>query len=53
MDSIISQVDLQDKLDYLKLDLEDLPESLKESHSLNFNISRLNNDKEQNERAHV
>ena len=46
MDSIISQVDLQDKLDYLKLDLEDLPESLRESHSLNFNISRLNNDKE-------
>ncbi len=46
MDSIISQEDLKEKLDYLNLDLENIPECLTTFNALNFNTSRLNNDKD-------
>lgn len=46
MDSIISQEDLKEKLDYLNLDLENIPECLTTFSALNFNTSRLNNDKD-------
>ena len=45
MEKIIKD-DLISKLDYLGLDLENIPECLKEYEPLNFNISRLNNDKD-------
>lgn len=38
--------DLVGKLRFLGLDLEDVPEYLKDFSPLNFNISRLNNDKD-------
>lgn len=38
--------DLQKKLQYLKLDLEDVPGELTDFKPLNFNVSRLNNDKD-------
>ena len=34
------------KLKYIKLDLENIPECLNEFNALNFNVSRLNNDKD-------
>ena len=46
MDSIISQEDLKEKLDYLNLDLENIPECLTTFSALNFNTSRLNNVKD-------
>jgi hypothetical protein len=38
--------DLTSKLDFLGLDLENIPEFLKDFSPLNFNTSRLNNDKD-------
>ena len=38
--------DLIQKLDYLNLDLENIPEFLYDFEPLNFNLSRLNNDKD-------
>lgn len=38
--------DLISKLKYIKLDLENIPECLNEFNALNFNVSRLNNDKD-------
>ena len=38
--------DLNEKLDFLGLDLEDIPKFLTEVGPINFNPSRLNNDKE-------
>ena len=38
--------DLVSKLKYIKLDLEDVPDCLNEFNALNFNVSRLNNDKD-------
>ncbi len=38
--------DLISKLKYIKLDLEDIPECLNEFNALNFNVSRLSNDKD-------
>ncbi len=38
--------DLITKLKYIKLDLENIPECLNEFNALNFNVSRLNNDKD-------
>lgn len=38
--------DLVSKLKYIKLDLEDIPDCLNEFNALNFNVSRLNNDKD-------
>ena len=38
--------DLIQKLDYLDLDLENIPEFLYDFEPLNFNLSRLNNDKD-------
>ena len=38
--------DLISKLKFLGLDLENIPEYLKDFNPLNFNISRLNNDKD-------
>ena len=45
MDKIIKD-DLINKLKYLGLDLDNIPECLKEYEPLNFNITRLNNDKD-------
>ena len=45
MDKIIKD-DLVNKLNYLGLDLDNIPECLKEYEPLNFNITRLNNDKD-------
>ena len=45
MEKIIKD-DLINKLKYLGLDLDEIPECLKEYEPLNFNISRLNNDKD-------
>ena len=42
----VTKGDLQKKLKYLKLDLEKIPEQLTEYKPLNFNVSRLNNDKD-------
>lgn len=42
----ITKGELQKKLKYLNLDLDDIPEDLKEFKPLNFNVSRLNNDKD-------
>jgi hypothetical protein len=41
-----SNGDLTSKLDFLGLDLENIPEFLKDFSPLNFNTSRLNNDKD-------
>ncbi len=38
--------DLQKKLKYLELDLDDIPDRLIDFKPLNFNVSRLNNDKD-------
>lgn len=38
--------DLQKKLKYLNLDLEKIPEEIIEYEPLNYNVSRLNNDKD-------
>lgn len=38
--------DLQKKLKFLDLDLEDIPNELTDYQPLNFNVSRLNNDKD-------
>ena len=38
--------DLTEKLEFLKLNLEDIPEYLKDFSPLNFNVSRLNNDRD-------
>ena len=38
--------DLTEKLKFLGLDLENIPEYLKDFTPLNFNISRMNNDKD-------
>ena len=38
--------DLQKKLDYLDLDLEDIPDDVTNFKPLNFSVSRLNNDKD-------
>ncbi len=45
MDKAIKS-DLKQKLDYLDLDLENIPEFLFDFKPLNFNLSRLNNDKD-------
>lgn len=45
MDKAIKS-DLIQKLDYLGLDLENIPEFLYDFEPLNFNLSRLNNDKD-------
>lgn len=42
----VSKGDLQKKLRYLNLDLEDIPEEITEFKPLNFNVSRLSNDKD-------
>ena len=42
----VNKNDLINKLNYLGLDLDNIPECLKEYEPLNFNITRLNNDKD-------
>ena len=42
----ITKGDLQKKLDYLGLDLDDVPDSLTTFYPLNYNVTRLNNDKD-------
>ena len=42
----ITKGELQKKLDYLKLDLDNIPGELIDHEPLNFNVSRLNNDKD-------
>lgn len=42
----ITKGDLQKKLKYLNLDLEKIPEEITEYKPLNYNVSRLNNDKD-------
>ena len=42
----IASDDLQKKLKFLNLDLEDIPDELTDYQPLNFNVSRLNNDKD-------
>ena len=42
----VSKGDLQKKLRYLNLDLEDIPDEIVEFKPLNFNVSRLSNDKD-------
>lgn len=42
----VTKGDLQKKLKYLNLDLEKIPEQITEYEPLNFNVSRLNNDKD-------
>ncbi len=42
----VSKGDLQKKLQYLNLDLEDIPEEITEFKPLNFSVSRLSNDKD-------
>ena len=42
----LTKGELQKKLDYLHLDLEDIPGELLDYSPLNFNVSRLNNDKD-------
>jgi len=46
VDSAINKNDLTEKLNYLGLDLDNTPECLYDFHPLNFNVSRLNNDKD-------
>ena len=38
--------DIDEKLKYLDLDLKDLPKCLTEFNALNFNVTRVNNDKD-------
>ena len=38
--------DLTSKLKYLGLDMDNIPDVLYDFHALNFNVSRLNNDKD-------
>ena len=42
----ITKGDLQKKLEYLNLDLDKIPGELLDHEPLNFNVSRLNNDKD-------
>ena len=42
----IAKGELQKKLDYLNLDLDDIPGEVVNHEPLNFNVSRLNNDKD-------
>ncbi len=42
----VSKDDLQKKLRYLNLDLEEVPDEITEFKPLNFNVSRLSNDKD-------
>lgn len=42
----LTKGDLQKKLKYLNLDLDDIPDDLTEFKPLNFNVSRLNNDRD-------
>lgn len=42
----ITKGDLQKKLEYLNLDLDKIPGDLLDYEPLNFNVSRLNNDKD-------
>lgn len=42
----IAKDDLQKKLDYLELNLEDIPDEVIDFKPLNFNVSRLSNDKD-------
>ena len=42
----ITKGELQKKLEYLNLDLDDIPGELIDYSPLNFNVSRLNNDKD-------
>ena len=42
----ITKNDLQKKIDYLDLDLENIPDEILDYKPLNFNVSRLNNDKD-------
>lgn len=42
----VSKGDLQKKLHYLNLDLENVPDEITEFKPLNFNVSRLSNDKD-------
>lgn len=42
----ITKGDLQKKLDYLGLDLDDVPDSITTFYPLNYNVTRLNNDKD-------
>lgn len=42
----VSKGDLQKKLRYLNLDLEDVPDEITEFKPLNFSVSRLSNDKD-------
>ena len=42
----IANDDLQKKLKYLDLDLENVPDEIVDYKPLNFNVSRLNNDKD-------
>lgn len=44
--SKVTKGDLQKKLKYLNLDLEKIPEQITEYEPLNYNVSRLNNDKD-------
>ena len=46
MKNTASNGDLTNKLQFLGLDLENIPEYLKDFSPLNFNTSRLNNDKD-------
>ena len=47
-DTKVEQIneDLISKLKYIKLDLEDIPDCLNEFNALEFNVSRLHNDKD-------
>ena len=42
----ITKGELQKKLQYLNLDLENVPNEIVDYQPLNFNVSRLNNDKD-------
>lgn len=42
----VAKEDLQKKLEYLELDLEDIPDEVIDFKPLNFNVSRLSNDKD-------
>lgn len=42
----IAKNDLEKKLDYLNLDLDDIPDEILDYSPLNFNVSRLSNDKD-------
>lgn len=42
----VSKGELQKKLDYLKLNLDNIPGELLDHEPLSFNVSRLNNDKD-------